>query len=112
MNEHRRRLLLRVSMALTLLGWVGFMVSFWLPTEFAQDALRATALSLLIPGGAATLLVLTCWQEILEIAPANKGRQLRCTVCADKILDAAGTTIGDKIEGELMSWESPQGPGH
>lgn len=89
------------GVALTVLGWVLLMVSFWLPGVLGT-ALQATALSLGIPGLVAGAGGFVFWREIEDYQPTAKQHPLRCTDCGSKILNAGGTTVGDQIEGELM----------
>lgn len=86
---------------LAVLGWLAFMVSFWLPGAIGT-ALQATALSLGLPGLLAAGGGFIFWREIEDYQPTAKQHPLRCTDCGSKILNAAGSTIGDQIEGELM----------
>lgn len=101
--------LLYLSIGLTVISWIAFMVSFWLPHPVGA-ALQATALSLGIPGVAAVCFLGVCWDEIETYLHRSKTRTLRCTDCGSKILNPAGTTIGDQLEGELML-ENPRDKG-
>ena len=40
-------------------------------------------------------------------AKTARARPMRCTDCGSKILNAAGTTIGDQIEDEVMMLDTP-----
>lgn len=96
-----------------LLGWIALMVSFWLPTDFARSALSATALCLLIPSAVVTGVITAAWNELQDVSFSTKQPKYRCIDCGTKILNAAGTTIGDELEGEIMTseWSPPKGPG-
>lgn len=93
--------MIAVGIALTLLGWIAMMVSFWLPHPIGQ-ALMSTALSVGIPGLVFAIVPFIFAQEIEEYHWLAKPTPLRCTDCGSKILNAGGTTVGDQIEGELM----------
>ena len=86
---------------MTVIGWIALMVSFWLPGAIGV-ALQATALSVGIPGLVFAIVPAIFWEEIEDYHPTAKAKPLRCTDCGSKILNPAGTTIGDQIEGELM----------
>jgi DNA-directed RNA polymerase subunit RPC12/RpoP len=100
--------LIAAGIALTIIGWIALMVSFWLPGVIGH-ALQATALSVGIPGLVFAIVPAVFGQEIEEFQPTKKPQSLRCTDCGSKILNAGGTTIGDQIEGELMvgPWTPP-----
>lgn len=94
------------GLILTLIGWIAMMVSFWLP-GIVGEALLSTALSIGIPGLVITIGPWIFWEEIEDYRPSKKARVLRCTDCASKILNPAGSTIGDQIEEEVMMLDSP-----
>lgn len=82
------RVLIRLAAAgttLLVIGWLGLMVSFWLP-GYLGHALRATAIALIIPGGAGAVVIGVFWPELT----AAKQPKLRCEDCGRKILNAAG----------------------
>jgi hypothetical protein len=103
-----KRLALAIAVGtFTVVGWLMLIVSFWTPTEFAHLALLNTSLAMLIPGMVGSAITAVFWDDMVR--PITKP-QLRCTDCGTKILSPAGTTIGDKIEDELLvgQWEPPK----
>lgn len=98
------------GLLLLLIGWIGFMVSFWMPTDWARQALMATALSLGIPGLVAAGGVFVFADELREYDPFKHQTQvkLRCSDCGSKILNPAGTTIGDQLEEEVFMLDDPK----
>lgn len=112
MRPRTLKLILISSIVGLFLGWIALMVSFWLPIEFARNALSATALCLLIPSGVAAAVISVCWEELQDLSFPTKQPKMRCIDCGSKILNAAGTTIGDEMEGELMAWSPRTDPRH
>lgn len=110
MSTKLLKTILAVAVTGVLLGWIALMVSFWLPTQYAQDALSATALCLLVPFGITAGVISVAWEELQAISFSTKQPKMRCIDCGTKILSAAGTTVGDEIEGEIMTsqWTPPR----
>jgi hypothetical protein len=102
MNATTLKKLLVSGVVGLLLGWIALMVSFWLPTDFAQSALSSTALCLLIPSAVVTGVITAAWNELQDVSFSTKQPKMRCIDCGNKILTAAGATVGDEIEGEIM----------
>ena len=107
MIRHNLRMIVSFGAAFVIVAWVCLMVSFWLPGSAGQ-ALQATAWALGVPGLVVAAVGFVMEQEIVtelenRQEKVKKTQPLRCSDCGTKILDASGTTIGDQIEGELMT---------
>lgn len=116
MVRHNIRMVVAFCAVTVLVAWIALLISFWLPDP-AGVALQATAFALGIPGlvvGLAGVVFETELTDIFETRGerAKTTHPLRCTDCGSKILNAAGTTVGDQIESELMieghgGWRPP-----
>jgi hypothetical protein len=98
--------MIATGLILTLVGWIGMMVSFWLP-GVAHEALLSTSLALLLPGLGLTIVPWVFWREIEDYEPTAKPKPIRCMDCGTAVLNAAGATMGDQIEGEVMMLGDP-----
>jgi hypothetical protein len=114
MVRHNVRMVVAFGVITVLVAWVAFMVSFWLPDP-AGAALQATALAMGIPGLVAAVVGVVFEGDLVNeferrADEVKKPQPLRCTDCGSKILNTAGATIGDDIEGELMAgqWTPPE----
>jgi DNA-directed RNA polymerase subunit RPC12/RpoP len=109
--RHNIRLVIAFSIATLAVAWIALMVSYWLPDP-AGRALMATACALgfpaLIAGGICFIGETEIVNELEKRSEKTaRTRPMRCTDCGSKILNAAGTTIGDQIEDEVMMLEPP-----
>jgi len=105
--RHNIRLVIAFSVATLAVAWIALMVSYWLPDP-AGRALMATACALGLPalfaGGICFVMETEIVNELEKRSDEKtaRTRPMRCTDCGSKILNAAGTTIGDQIEDEVL----------
>jgi len=110
--RHNIRLVTAFAVVTVVVAWIALMVSYWLPDP-AGKALMATAFAMGIPaiivGGICFIGETEITEELEKRSDAKtaRARPMRCTDCGSKILNAAGTTIGDQIEDEVMMLDTP-----
>jgi|SRR5262245_11873008 len=107
MIRHNLRMVVAFGAAFVGVAWICLMVSYWLPGA-AGHALQATAWAMGIPGLVVAAAGFVMESEIVtelenRQEKVQRAKPLRCTDCGTEILNAGGTTIGDRIEGELMA---------
>lgn len=102
MTRRQYAVLCALAGVVALTGWALLMVSFWLPLDSMREAMNHTAQALLWPGAVGGLVLgLAPWISDGECF-RDQPRPLRCIDCGTQVLNAAGSTVGDEIEGELM----------